>query len=407
AKENRNITVWISSSASAVPGLSGGRDQAQILKELADNNFTPYYNINVNLQLAPAGSLLPAALAGIGPDIALQIGGGDVVNYAARNAITNLSGFEGFNDIVTRFQGSALVPYKYDGGTYALPETQTFMMMFYRKDIMEELGMDLPDTWDDVYNVIPVLQKKNLEFGYPMGFNGYMINLMQNNGSLYIKDGVRSNLDSEVAMDAFNQWTELYTNYKLQITYNFINRFRTGEMPIGIADYMDYNQLTLFAPEIKGLWDFMPVPGTVNENGDIDRSCPGGGGGCIMLAQAEDKDAGWEFMKWWTSKDTQSTFSKELECIMGAAARNATANVEAMYELPWPKNHYKNLMSQWQWVKGIPEVPGGYYTTRYLDFAYRSVVNDGEQPEETLLDYVKTINDEIRKKRKEFGLSLN
>ena len=29
-------------------------------------------------------------------------------------------------------------------------------------------------------------------------------------------------------------------------------------------------------------------------------------------------------------------------------------------------------MAQWQWVRGVPEVPGGYMIGRYLDNAFQT-----------------------------------
>ncbi|MCK5762154.1 MAG: hypothetical protein KAH16_04580, partial [Candidatus Izimaplasma sp.] len=93
-----------------------------------------------------------------------------------------------------------------------------------------------------------------------------------------------------------------------------------------------------------------------------------------------------------------------MEGILGAAARYPTANVEALSQLPWTVVEYQKLEEQWDWVKGIPEVPGGYMTGRHLDNAFRLVYNDSSNPKETIYDYVQVINDEIEKKRREFGL---
>ena len=59
-----------------------------------------------------------------------------------------------------------------------------------------------------------------------------------------------------------------------------------------------------------------------------------------------------------------------------------------------------------QWAVGFREVAGGYYTTRHLTNAVRKVTNDKTDPRETLLDYARTINEEIVKKRDEFGLPV-
>lgn len=59
------------------------------------------------------------------------------------------------------------------------------------------------------------------------------------------------------------------------------------------------------------------------------------------------------------------------------------------------------------WAVGFREVAGGYYTTRHMTNAVRKVTNDKTDPRETLLDYARTINEEINKKRLEFGLPID
>ena len=186
---------------------------------------------------------------------------------------------------------------------------------------------------------------------------------------------------------------------------DFPNRLRVGEMPIGIADYATYNMLNVLAPEIRGLWDFTMVPGTEKEDGSVDHTVPSSSIAAMMLEKSENKPAAWEFLKWWTDKDTQLAFGRELESVLGEAARYPTANIEALAELPWPVDDYSNLESQWQWVEGTPQVLGGYFTGRHLDNAFRRVVNANENPREALQDHVRYINDEMEIKREEFKLS--
>lgn len=403
--EDRNsepLTIWIQS----------GRDQSQVLKQLIDDSFTQEYNIPVNLQIVQAGTLLPATVAGIGPDVALYLGGGEPVNFASRNAAVDLTQFPDFDEVYDRFAPSALVPYEFDGGIYALPETQTFPMLFYRTDILDELGVDVPQTWEDMMNILPVVQKNNLEFGIPVartdspeqGMMSFWMYLYQNEGQVYSHEGAKSALDEEAAIQAFATWTGLFLNYNLPQEYDFPNRFRIGEMPIGIADYTTYNTLSVFAPEIRGLWRMAPVPGVEREDGTIDRALGGWGQNAMMLDNSEMKDESWEFLKWWTSAEIQEEFGREMESLLGAAARYPTANIEAMSRLPWPVDDYESLISQWEDVQGTPEVPGGYYTARHLNNAFRAVVYNGDDPRETILDYVRDIDDELTGKRLEFGL---
>lgn len=401
-EKNRSVTVWITT----------GRDQAQVLKGLIDDSFTPDTNISVQLRLVPGNILLPATLAGEGPDVAMQIGEDVPVNYAMRGAAADLSDFADYDEVASRFRDSGLTPYKYDGGVYALPEQQTFPMLFYRKDILEELNLTPPKTWQDIYNMISVLQKHNMAFYLPLEATNaslvpnatFSMLLYQNGGEFYRDDDKKSALDSEISMNAFKKWTQFYTSYKFPLQADFPNRFRTGEMPIGIADYTTYNMLTVMAPEIKGLWDFTIVPGTKLADGTINNEVASHTTAVMMLENSDDKESSWQFMKWWTDKETQIAYGREMEGLMGEAARYPTANIEALEELPWPVKDYNNLESQWQWVRGIPQVPGGYFTGRHLDNAFRKVVNASENPREAFSDYILYINDEIEIKRKEFNL---
>ena len=109
-------------------------------------------------------------------------------------------------------------------------------------------------------------------------------------------------------------------------------------------------------------------------------------------------------MKWWTSSDTQTLFGREMEGLMGAAARYPTANIEALDRLPWPVEDYKNLKTQFECVQGIPEVPGGYFTGRHLFNAFYKTVVAKTEARESIMDYVQYIQDEISTKRSEFGL---
>ncbi|MEK5058883.1 extracellular solute-binding protein [Paenibacillus sp. FSL H7-0326] len=407
SEEGRTVTVWIGS----------GRDQANTIKSMIDETFTPETGIQVNLKLVPMGSLLPATLSGQGPDVAMQMGNDIPVNYAMRNAAADISVFSDYDEVAARFRDSALVPYTYEDGVYALPETQTFNMLFYRKDVLNELGLEVPQTWDEVWSLLSVLDKNHMDFGLPLvvqpSYPGenvppnsvYSMLLFQTEGEFYRDGGKESDLDSQIGIDAFKQWTEFYTDYKLEREYDFANRFRTGEMPIGIADYTTYNQLTVFAPEIRGMWGFTVIPGTELENGSINRSVASGGSGVLMLEGAEDKEAAWEYMKWWTSEETQVKFGREMEGLMGAAARYPTANINALEKLPWPVEDFDQLQAGFEWVEGIPEVPGGYFTGRHLINAFYRTVDGQIEPREALMDYVQYIQDEIRAKRSEFGLT--
>ena len=409
--DDTTITLWIGS----------GRDQANIIKKMIDEGFTNSFGVNVNVQLVDMNTLLRAELAGEGPDVAIQVantngiagavlntGNDTPVNYGIRNAVLDLSQFDDLDEVRTRFAEAAMVPFEFDGATYGLPETTTFPVMFYRKDILAELGMEVPETWDEVKVAMAVLAKNQMEFGMLPSEQIFAMLLYQNGGSYYTEDGARSVLDSDVAVNTFKDYCEFYTDYKLDKETSVEERFRTGECPIVIADYTTYNNLVVSAPDIAGLWDFAPVPGTVREDGTVDHSTGCTGLASIIMADTDYPEECWEFLKWWTSADVQTQYGREMESLMGSAARVPTANLEAFANMPWPVDDYEALEEAFQWVKGIPQVPGGYYSWRNVNNAFYTVTTetDTASPREELMDKVIYINAEIDYKRQELGLPV-
>lgn len=400
------IKVWV--------GL--GRDQAQVLKLMIEDSFTPETGIAVELELVTAMQqlLVPATIAGTQPDVAI---GAANMDLAFRGAVTDLTQFDDFEEVAQRFMKSALLTFRFRDKVFALPEAQSFPMLFYRKDVLAELGLEVPQTWEDVYAIIPELQKRHLEFGLPANMDTYNMFLYQKGVALYKEDCIATNLESEAAIATFEEMTDLYILHGLPLAYDFINRFRTGEMPLGIASYVLYNQLAVFAPELRGEWGFIPVPGLMQEDGTINRTvpvnltqlnvgnatAPQGTTGAIIMEKSEKKAQSWEFLKWWTREDTQVRFGREMEALIGSAARWATANVAAMQQLPWNVEEREALMEQWHWVEGVPPVLGGYYVTRQFDWLFRAIVLDNEPVRESVLDYNREIDREIARKRIELG----
>ena len=390
-----------------------GRDQSTILKSMIDDTFTPLTGIRVNVKLVAIDALMPAVVAGTGPDMVLTVPQGDPVNFAIRNAVVDLSQFPGFEETISELHPSVIVPFTFQGGVFGLPETQYFHVMFYRKDIFEELDLEIPDTWDDLINILPIIQRNNMNVGIPsvatniqanIDFSNFLAHLFQRDGRMFNDEGSRTLLDSEIAIDAFDFYTKFFTHYKTPVVYDFVNRFRTGEMPLAFADYTNFNTLEVFAPELRGLWGFAIMPGRKGPDGNMNRSVSTGTLASMIFSSTRNPDLAWEFMRWWISADTQLRFGRELESIMGAAARYPTANYDAFRRLPWGSQQMAILDEQRQWTVGVPEVPGGYFVSRHVTNAARRILNEGQDTRETLLDYTLIINDELTKKRREFGL---
>ena len=413
-KEMTVLDVWI----------ARGTEWGEILKELADEDFTPKTNIVINMHVLPTGQLSTGSVntimlsvaSGTAPDVALSVEYNLPNEFAFREAVADLTQFADFDEVAERFYSSSLIPFQYNGGVYALPETMDFTVMIYRQDIMQELGLELPETWSDLYQkVLPRLYENNMSFSLPVdtsvssnspgALRGFTMLLLQMGGDYYHDGGASSALDTPEAYKAFKTWTDMYSNYEIDAESNFFTRIRTGTMPIGIGNFTSYMQLLTSAPELYGRWSIAPVPGTMQSDGTVKHTVGTTASTAnIILEQSKKKDAAWEFLKWWTSEDTQTRYGRELEAILGTGARWNTANVNAFYSLPWDARHKQIIQAQMNVSQEQLIVPGGYFTGRHIINAWNRVCINNENARDALEKAVKDINKELKNKREEFGL---
>ena len=105
---------------------------------------------------------------------------------------------------------------------------------------LRELGIDLPETWTDLYQrVLPRLYENNMSFSLPVdtsvssnspgALRGFTMLLLQMGGEYYNGDGESSALDTPEAYKAFKFWTDMYANYGIDAESNFFTRIRTGD----------------------------------------------------------------------------------------------------------------------------------------------------------------------------------
>lgn len=396
----RTIKVWINMGDILVSGSASGRDQMQIIRQLSDDSFTTEHNISVEFSLVSAGDTLSQAiLAGKGPDVALFVGEQTVVNLGIRGVLADMTEMPDYDALAAQVYDSALVPFTFGGGVYAMPVTQTFNMMFVRDDIFSELGLAVPNTWDDFYAVQKKLAEKKLEIGIPESQDIFEMLLMQHGGSIYNEDCTASALKSQEAVEAFAQWTDLYIKYTLPLSFSFVNRFRTGEMPIGIMSYTMYNQLCVAAPEIKDQWSMYPVPATVRADGTLDRSQASVNTGCVIMKGSEELDAAYEFMRWWIDSKTQTEFGRQVESVLGKSARYNTANSVTFEQLNWTGRELEVLREARRDVSDTPQTMVTYYVSRCISNAFRRVVYSYEKPRDVIYRYSDDLDLEFDRKK--------
>ena len=413
--EKKAITVWVATDT---------RKQYDIIQKMISAQLASA-DYEVNLSMVGGDTVLPATVAGEGPDVVLHSSYSSPTNFAYRKAAYDVSQFSDFEEVYKRFPADTRSFLEYEGGVYGLPDQLSFPVMIYRKDILDSMGLEVPETWDDLMALIPYLEADNMSVylasneyltlgggtsSTTVPVNAIFLSMLYQQGyELYNEEHTETYLDQVDLMKVFKGWTEYYTNQGLNYAINLSTRFRTGEIPLAVVDYTYVNTLNVSAPEISGKWSIAKIPGTRRADGTVDHSAASMIATCFIVSSTVEKDGmaqeSWDFLKWWTSEETQVNYSTELKAENGEAAEFPVANVNAIANGGLKEEFKQVVLSLLEDLRAEPQIPGGYITGRVLRNAFTAVVTDNTDPVDTLYILLDDINSEITNKRTEFGLN--
>jgi ABC-type glycerol-3-phosphate transport system substrate-binding protein len=392
------------------------RAYVELMQEMIDEQFTRETGIPVKLSIMPdENKLILANAAGRQPDAALGVNNWIPYELAIRGAVLDLRQFDGYEEMIRKFAPGAVIPFAFEDGVYALPETQDFWVLFYRKDILDSLHLEPPDTWDDVVEMLPELQRLGMNFYEPIsmyeGFKPFVATvpfIHQFGGELFDESGMNSAIDSEAALEGIRFMTDLFTIYNVpQSVPNFYHHFRYGTLPVGISNFATYIQLKAAAPEIANWWKIAPHPGVKKADGTVERWTPGGGQAGMIFKGTPYAEQAWKFLQWWMSTPVQVEFANLMQTSYGTTFMWNTANLEAVEQLPWPEDDKRVVLEQLRWIREASRVPGAYMVEREISDVWNRVVFDGDNPRSAIDDAVIRANREIRRKMEEFGYAIN
>src|SRR5690606_37878969 len=131
--------------------------------------FTAQTGIHVNYVVFTVADsetrYLLAAAAGEGPDIA---GSGPLFlpEMGLRGALVDLSTFPDFDEVYSRANPRLYRSLQYQGLTFGIPYDSTITTAYYRTDILSELGLNIPETWDEVRQILPKLQARGSDMQF-------------------------------------------------------------------------------------------------------------------------------------------------------------------------------------------------------------------------------------------------
>lgn len=403
---NETINIWMNYS----------RQFVDVAETLAAEKFTPQTGIQVQFSMmTDQNKLTLANAAGKQPDGALGVDSFYINDLATRGSLANLREFEALYEILPNFSPGAMLQMVIDDKLYGLPEMQDFYLLFYRTDIFESYGLEVPQTWEEVLLMMPKLQRNGMNFYTPLAskdaFKSWPATIpfySQFGADIYSADGNSTMIDSNEGIAAMQFMTELFTIYGMPAQVaEFYNDFRYGEIPMGISNFNTYIQLTYAAPEIKGQWAVAPVPGMKNQDGEIERWTSGGSRAGCMFEKGSKKEQTWAFLQWWLSDEIQAEYVRRLQNMYGPEFLWNSGNLNVLEQMPLPQADIDVIKEQVQWIKEAPKIPGGYFTEREVSNAWNKIVFEGVDTRTAVEDAVMVANREIERKLEEFGYMKN
>ncbi|MDO9629132.1 MAG: extracellular solute-binding protein [Acholeplasmataceae bacterium] len=401
-RKDNEVMVWVNHP----------RQYIEIMQSLIDDKYDGDMRITLS-QMPDQNKLVLANASGQAPDVTIGVNHWLPYDFAVRNAALDLRQFEGYEDLVKHFTKGAMIPYVFEEGVYAIPGTQNFWVTYYRKDILESIGIThIPQTWDEIIEILPLLQSYGMNYFVPLaqfsGLKPFVATLpfiYQFGGDLYSPNGMQTAINSDETLAGIKLMSDLYTLYNMpKFVASFYNHFRYGLLPIGISDLSTYILLETAAVELDGLWGMDLHPGVYNaETDEIVRYSAVGAQANMIMSSTKYPEESWNFLKWWMSTDIQSEFAFLLQSTYGQAYFWNTANVDAFKTLSMP-DEYKNIVLE-QWGYGIEasRIPGTYMVEREISNAWTKIVFSGMNPRQALDEAVRISNREIIYKMAEFG----
>jgi multiple sugar transport system substrate-binding protein len=171
-----------------------------------------------------------------------------------------------------RFTEAALGEGAVDGVSYSLPIYSHAQVMWYRSDLLDAAGIEVPETWDELKEAAAALTAAPDQYGLavPMGTNDLMATrflnfYLQSAGESLLNDDGRANLTSDAAIDGIEYWVDMYgkTSPEGSVNYNVLDQatlFYQGKTAFDFNSGFQISGVVGTSPELESVIKAAPLP---------------------------------------------------------------------------------------------------------------------------------------------------
>lgn len=233
-----------------------------------------------------------------------------------------------------RFFEAPLVEATINGKTYAVPIYSHAQVMWYRKDLLAAAGLEVPTTWDELYEAAKKINSPDV-YGcsVPMGLNDMMATrylnfYVRSAGEVLIKDG-KANLTSKAAIDGINYWVKMYNEVSPKDSINFkvldqATLYYQGKNAFDFNSGFQIGGVETNSPDLLAQIDCAPLP-TINK-GDPPVNGETSNIPMVIWKNSKNPEICEAFMEYLYEPERYVTFLKSVPVGMLPALKEMTKN---------------------------------------------------------------------------------
>ena len=198
--------------------------------------------------------------------------------------------------------------FTYKNELLGLPQSLSAMMMYYRKDLFEDFGIEPADlsTWGKLAEVGARLMDNHSQRLLALDGTLFDVLLRQKGSDLFDRKG-KFLPDQKVALEVLTEFAEM-SQAQIAVMPDrgsiFDPVFFSGDLENGEvlcvagADWYGLDLFQQFAPAMQGAWGMMPLPTWRKKNGELGpRTATFAGQGLMICKASKSQDEAWDFIE--------------------------------------------------------------------------------------------------------------
>ncbi|HIT90112.1 MAG TPA: sugar ABC transporter substrate-binding protein [Candidatus Merdenecus merdavium] len=216
-----------------------------------------------------------------------------------------------------KFSEKALGEGEKDGECYSVPLYSHAQVMWYRKDLLEAAGLEVPTTWAEFAEAAKALTKDGI-YGcsFPSGASDMMATRFLNfyvrsAGESLLNDDLTANLTSDAAIEGIKYWVDIYNNCSPKDSVNYVtldqaDLYYKGKTAFDFNSGFQISGVQENSPDLLDYIDCAPLP-KLNED-DPNYGAETSNIPIVVWKNSEHPEICKEFMKKLYGEDTYVEF---------------------------------------------------------------------------------------------------